>query len=176
MRRIAALLAVVGLLTACGQPPTAPPTANTATPTPAPMATLPTEPAAGLVLTRAEVTDVSVAGEQHAYTFNVTISSPDTGCDTYVDWWEVVTPEGEVVYRQTLLHSHVDEQPFTRPGGPVTIEASADVIVRAHMNTTGYSEAAMRGSVSGGFTHTNLEPGFAADVESLAPQALECAF
>ena len=36
----------------------------------------------------ADVTAVEVRGEEGAYTFSVTVSSPDTGCDQYADWWE----------------------------------------------------------------------------------------
>ena len=126
--------------------------------------------------TGAEVIGVAVSGEDGNFTFSVTVSSPDTGCDSYVDWWEVVTPEGAVVYRHTLLHSHVNEQPFTRFGGPVAVEPNDTLIVRAHMNTLGYGASALRGSASDGFTHTNLTAGFAADVASLEPQAPECAF
>lgn len=119
---------------------------------------------------------MAVSGEDGGYTFSVTVSSPDTGCDSYVDWWEVVTPAGGVVYRHTLLHSHVNEQPFTRFGGPVDVEAGDDVIVRAHMNTLGYGVAALRGSVASGFAPATLGVGFASDVESMDPQAPECAF
>ena len=47
--------------------------------------------------------------------------------------WEVVTPEGALAYRHTLLHSHVDEQPFTRSLSGVAIPAGVSrVILRAH--------------------------------------------
>jgi len=64
----------------------------------------------------AEVQSVKATGKSNSYTFAVTIKSPDIGCDRYADWWEVITPEGELLYRRVLLHSHVDEQPFTRTG------------------------------------------------------------
>jgi hypothetical protein len=48
----------------------------------------------------ADVTAVRVSGAPGAYTFSVTLSSPDTGCDQYADWWEVITPDGELVYRR----------------------------------------------------------------------------
>ncbi len=60
----------------------------------------------------AEVSEVEATGQANNYTLAVTVSSPDTGCDSYADWWEVITPEGELLYRRVLLHSHVDEQPF----------------------------------------------------------------
>ena len=85
--------------------------------------------------TDAKVTQVEVTPEPNNYTFAVTIDSPDTGCDRYADWWEVITPQGELLYRRVLLHSHVDEQPFERSGGPVAIEPGQEVIVRVHMSS-----------------------------------------
>ena len=156
--------------------PTPTPTSMAEPDTPTATATLVARQAMDGVPIEAEVINVLVSGEERAYSFSVTVSSPDTGCEEYVDWWEVVTPDGAIVYRHTLLHSHVDEQPFTRFGGPVAIEANADVIVRAHMNTEGYGVAGLRGSVAGGFAPTTLRAGFAESVESLDPQPPECAF
>jgi len=41
----------------------------------------------------ASVTSVVVSGEAGNYALDVTIESPDTGCNQYADWWEVVRPE-----------------------------------------------------------------------------------
>lgn len=53
----------------------------------------------------AEVSEVKATGQANKYTFAVTVKSPDTGCDRYADWWEVITPEGELIYRRVLLLS-----------------------------------------------------------------------
>ena len=75
-----------------------------------------------------EITAVTSSGEPGNYNFSVTVGSPDTGCNSYADWWEVVSADGSLLYRRILNHSHVDEQPFTRSGGPVNITATENVI------------------------------------------------
>ena len=124
----------------------------------------------------ADVTKVSARGYTGAYAFSVTILSPDTGCTQYADWWEVLTPEGELIYRRVLAHSHTDEQPFTRSGSPFEMEPGQTVIVRAHMSTSGYGAAAMRGSVASGFHGVTLGPEFAPDAADEGPLPDSCAF
>ena len=123
----------------------------------------------------AKVTDVEVAGEANNYTFAVTVSSPDTGCDRYADWWEVITPEGELIYRRVLLHTHVDEQPFERTGGTVAISPEREVIVRVHMSD-GYSNLAQQGTVASGFNEVTLPEGFAKDLATIEPLPENCAY
>ena len=125
---------------------------------------------------KADVVAVATSGYAGAYTFEVTVRSPDTGCERYSDWWEVESPDGELVYRRTILHSHVDEQPYTRTGGPVRIPAGDRVIVRAHMNTTGYGGAAMAGTPADGFGPAELPTDFPAELESMEPRPSPCAF
>lgn len=129
-----------------------------------------------LPMPRANVTEVTASGSAGDYRFNVTILSPDTGCDQYADWWEVVSSEGELLYRRVLLHSHVDEQPFTRSGGPVSISPDQRVVVRAHMSTSGYGGSAYVGTVSAGFGPENVESGFAIDLEAQSPLPTDCGF
>lgn len=125
-----------------------------------------TEPDAGKAL-RADVVAVATSGSAGAYNFAVTLRSADTGCNQYADWWEVITPDGALLYRRILAHSHVDEQPFTRSGGPVDVQSTTRVIVRAHMNDAGYGGVAFSGSVEAGFA---ADPSITAE---LAPQLAE---
>lgn len=124
----------------------------------------------------ADVLDVTVSGKSKAYRFAVKIASPDEGCQQYADWWEVLTEDGKLLYRRILAHSHVDEQPFVRSGGPVEITAETIVFVRAHMSPGGYGGQAMTGTAQAGFKAIELPEDFAAEVETEAPQPSGCAF
>ncbi|MGD1896535.1 MAG: hypothetical protein ACFB16_06225 [Phormidesmis sp.] len=112
----------------------------------------------------------------NGYTFSVTIKSPDTGCDQYANWWEVITEDGNLLYRRILAHSHVEEQPFTRSGGPVEIEPDEVVIVRSRMYPTGYQSQAMQGSFSNGFETTTLPTDFAIELTETEPLPTDCNF
>lgn len=125
---------------------------------------------------RADVTGVTVTGDPGAYTFAVTVRSDDTGCERYADWWEVVTVDGALVYRRILTHSHVDEQPFTRSGGPVDVTADTEVVVRGHLSPGGFVGDVSRGTVAGGFVTEAAADGFGAGLEKLPPQPDGCLF
>lgn len=124
----------------------------------------------------ATVTGIRVSGEAGAYTFHVGLKSDDTGCEQYADWWEVVDSNGTLLYRRILAHSHVDEQPFTRSGGPVAISEGQVVIIRGHMNKAGYGSNVFKGSVSQGFTEQAANTKFASNLESTPPLPEGCAF
>jgi hypothetical protein len=88
----------------------------------------------------ADVVDVEVmrAGDG-TWRFDVTVRHADTGWDHYADAWEVVAPDGTVLGTRTLLHPHVDEQPFTRSLSGVAIpDDITEVTVRAHDSVDGY--------------------------------------
>jgi len=131
---------------------------------------------AGGMNVQADVIAVQTSGQPGAYQFNVGIRSPDKGCAQYADWWEVVSTDGKLLYRRVLLHSHVDEQPFTRTGGTVPIQADTLVLVRAHMNTGGYGGVAFKGSVKTGFKQDVLGAEFAAGLAKQAPLPDGCDF
>lgn len=126
--------------------------------------------------TEAKVIGVSVTGDENKYSFAVEIKSPDTGCDQYADWWEIVSEDEKLIYRRVLANSHVQEQPFTRSGGPVKIKKEQTVYVRVHTNTTGYSTRIYKGSVAKGFIESTLDITFASDLETVEPLPNGCAF
>ncbi len=130
----------------------------------------------GSVSGSAVVSSVSFSGGPGNYNFSVTVESPDTDCNQYADWWEVIDSEGTLLYRRILAHSHVGEQPFTRSGGPVNIAADQAVIVRAHMNNLGYGTQVFSGSVAQGLSESSIDRDFAAELESAAPLPDGCAF
>ena len=124
---------------------------------------------------RADVLRVAAQGRPGAYPLAVSVRSPDRGCDRYTDWWEVVSADGRLLFRRIPMHSHPDEQPFTRPGGPVPIAAEETVIVRAHFHPTGYGGAVLRGSVARGFAPWPEVPrDFAEALAGEGPRPTEC--
>lgn len=73
------------------------------------------------------------------YRFDVTVQHADTGWEHYADAWDVVAPDGTVLGTRTLLHPHVDEQPFTRSLTGVAItDGVTQVTIRAHDSVDGY--------------------------------------
>lgn len=126
--------------------------------------------------TGANIVSVTVSGQPQAYSFSVGISSPDIGCEQYADWWEVISTDEKLLYRRILAHSHVNEQPFVRTGGPVTIGPEEEVWVRAHMNNLGYQGATFKGNVRDGFSKAIMPEDFAKALEKEEPQPGECNF
>lgn len=96
----------------------------------------------------ADVVDVTATrAADGTWRFDVTVAHDDEGWDHYADRWEVVAPDGTVLATRTLLHPHVDEQPFTRSLSGVTIDPGlSEVTVRAHdsVHTLGGTEKSVR--------------------------------
>jgi hypothetical protein len=124
----------------------------------------------------ADVIAVRVGGQAGAYEFDVTLRSPDSGCQQYADWWEVVSEDGKLLYRRLLQPSHADQQPFTRSGGPVPVQATTVVWVRAHMHAGGYGGVVLKGSIDSGFLPADPGPGFAAHLAAEPPLPSGCDF
>lgn len=126
----------------------------------------------------AVVRSVSVTGSEQNYTFSVELKSPDLGCNQYANWWEVLTEDGNLAYRRILAHSHANEQPFKRSGGPVKVNEDEMLIIRAHMHPGGYGSGniTLKGNVKTGFKVYDVPEGFATDIEKQSPQPSGCAF
>ena len=124
----------------------------------------------------ADVIAVTTTGAPGGYDVAVTLRSDETGCDRYADWWEVLDGDGHLLYRRILEHSHPNEQPFDRDGGPVAVQPDQPLVVRAHLSTHGYAGAVLKGSIAGGFTAWTPPADFARAVERQGPQPTGCLF
>ena len=131
---------------------------------------------AGNTTAKANITEVTVGGAKLNYTFNVTIQSDETGCEQYADWWEILKEDGTLVYRRILGHSHPNDQPFTRSGGPAKVDQNEILYVRAHMNKLGYVGDVYKGSVEEGFVKDENVPTFPSELDVQEPLPDGCAF
>ena len=88
----------------------------------------------------ADVLDVRIRAQGNAtYQFDVTVRHADEGWDHYADAFEVLSSDGSRLGVRTLIHPHVNEQPFTRSLGGVAIPAGVEAVrVRAHDSVHGY--------------------------------------
>ncbi len=125
---------------------------------------------------RSDIVGVSVKGEPNAYHFTVTIKSDDIDCQQYTDWWEVLNKKGELIYRRILIHSHPDQQPFSRSGGYVKVQKDETLYIRAHMKPIGYVGNLFKGSVESGFTQTQEIVKFNEKIETQDPLPEECLY
>ena len=124
---------------------------------------------------RADVVAVRVDSRSGSYRFLVSIRSPDVDCSRYASWWEILRADGTLAYRRILMHSHPDEQPFSRAGGPVTAAPDEMLVVRAHLHPHGYGGAMFRGSIAGGFEPWKDAPAdFAPDLAGVPPLPKTC--
>ncbi len=83
-----------------------------------------------------------------SWRLDATVRHDDTGWDHYADAFEAVTPDGQVLGTRTLLHPHVDEQPFTRSLTGLRIPAAVDeILVRARDSVHGLGGAEVRVAV-----------------------------
>jgi hypothetical protein len=88
----------------------------------------------------ADVVDAKVRrSASRTFDFDVTVTSVDKGAGYYADAIEVLAPDGKLLGRRELLHSHEDEQPFTRDVYGVRIPAGIEtVLIRAHHSAKGH--------------------------------------
>jgi len=74
------------------------------------------------------------------WSVNITLKHSDTGWKHYADNWRIVDKKGNILGDRVLMHPHVNEQPFTRGLGNVTIpESVKTVYVEAHDKVHGWT-------------------------------------
>ena len=138
---------------------------------------------------------IEVSGQPGKYTFTVQIQSPDESCQNYADWWEVITPEGDLIERRVIDTVHKDEQPFSDSLAAVGIAEDETVIIRAHFRgqysygedllvddqlrdyssdkgfyaKSGYTDQALKGSITDGFQVVRISENFAKWLEEEEP-------
>ncbi len=88
----------------------------------------------------ATIKEVSVSGEKGIYSFAVKILHKDSGWKHYVNRYEILDKEGNILATRTLWHPHEHEQPFTRSLNGVKLSGIKKVWVRANDSVDGYSE------------------------------------
>ena len=104
------------------------------------VALIPMVPGAAVAGDASVVAATAVPEGEGGYRLEVTLRHADEGWDHYADRWEVLAPDGRVLATRTLLHPHVQEQPFTRGLSHVRIPPGIHrVTIRAHDSVHGDS-------------------------------------
>ena len=93
-----------------------------------------------LFANKAIIEAVSVSGKNGVYSFAVRILHQDSGWKHYVNRFELLDKEGNILATRTLWHPHEHEQPFTRSLSGVKIKNLKTVYIRANDSVDGYSE------------------------------------
>lgn len=97
--------------------------------------------AASVLADQAKVENATARKSGATWTFEVTISHPDTGWDHYADGWAVLAPDGTELGYRKLHHPHENEQPFTRSLSGVSVPQNlSEVKIRAHDSVHGWSD------------------------------------
>lgn len=99
----------------------------------------------------ADVIAVAIVSDgEGTHRFDVTVEHMDEGWEHYADRWDVLDDSGTVIASRTLLHPHVNEQPFTRSLSGVSLpEGLGHVTVRAHDTVHGLGGRTMRVAIPG---------------------------
>lgn len=111
---------------------------------PALVAALPTVAALPARAEPPVVTAATATASGDSWSFDVTLSHPDTGWDHYADAWRIESPDGTVLGQRDLAHPHVEEQPFTRSLAGIALpEGLGQVVIRPRCNIDGWAEATL---------------------------------
>ena len=80
-----------------------------------------------------EIVSVNARASNGTWQFDVALLHADTGWDHYADGWGIYAIDGAELGYRVLAHPHVNEQPFTRSLGGVSIASDiTQIILRPH--------------------------------------------
>lgn len=88
-----------------------------------------------------EILDATFSQQSdQSWNVSATLRHADTGWENYADAWRVVAGKDTILGTRTLVHPHVNEQPFTRSLSPVKIPADTKTVyIEAHDLVHGWS-------------------------------------
>ncbi|PHR57526.1 MAG: hypothetical protein COA44_05650 [Arcobacter sp.] len=93
-----------------------------------------------LLANEATVEEVKISKRNGTYSFAVRILHEDSGWEHYVDRFEILDMDGNILATRTLWHPHANEQPFTRSLANIKIDSKIQkVYIRAHDSVDEYS-------------------------------------
>lgn len=98
-----------------------------------------TNASASAIAGKADVVVATATKSGNSWTISATVKHADEGWKHYANSFQVLTIKGTVLGTRVLIHPHVNEQPFTRSLGGVTIPVETTKIrVRAGDLVHGY--------------------------------------
>ncbi len=86
------------------------------------------------------IENVTARANGASWTFNVTLSHPDSGWDHYADGWRILDMSGNELGLRVLHHPHEQEQPFTRSLSLALPDGTTEVWIQARCNTYGWGD------------------------------------
>ncbi|UJB71243.1 ATP-binding protein [Acaryochloris sp. 'Moss Beach'] len=118
--------------------------------------------------------------ERGKYTFKANLYGPTEGCNQYVDWWEILSEDQELLDRPHFDISHDDQQPFSSTSKPIQASDNQTLLIRAHLHLedkdkSGYeARQAWKGTIKDGFEMIRLPEKYATDLAKADPQPKPC--
>ncbi|MGR3274057.1 nSTAND1 domain-containing NTPase [Acaryochloris marina NIES-2412] len=114
------------------------------------------------------------------HTLKVNLYGPSKGCEQYIDWWEILSEDQELLDRRTFNTNHEAQQTFPGNSKPIQVAVDQTLLVRAHLHLedkdkSGYeARQAWEGNIKDGFKMIRLPENFATDLAKADPQPKPC--
>ncbi len=82
---------------------------------------------------------------QNEYAITVQLQHDDIGWEHYADVWRIMDDKGNILGTRTLLHPHVDEQPFARSLNNIKIDDAFETLyIEAHDTVHGWTQTRLK--------------------------------